>query len=239
MKVRTFLTAEWRDLIMLNYEVDPAILRPVVPRGTELDFFNGKTFLSLVGFRFLNTQVFGIPFPFHVNFEEVNLRFYVRRKQDGEWRRGVVFIREVVPRFFIATVARVVYGEPYISAPMRHQIENSGENLQVSYGWKYRGVWHSLEATAHGPSQDIAIGSEAEFITEHYWGYTAHAHSTSEYEVAHPRWRMWNAATYGLSCDVALLYGGQYAPALTAPPASAFIADGSSVTVRGGARLQA
>jgi len=32
----TFLTARWRYLAMLNYEVDPAILRSRVPVGTEL-----------------------------------------------------------------------------------------------------------------------------------------------------------------------------------------------------------
>ena len=106
-----FLTAEWRSLAMLNYVVDPALLAPMVPRGTELDSFDGRTYMSLVGFRFERTRVRGIWIPLHSDFDEVNLRFYVRRRVSGEIRRGVVFIREVVPRWAIAAVARAVYGE--------------------------------------------------------------------------------------------------------------------------------
>src|SRR5262245_53035082 len=117
-----FLTAEWRDLAMLNYEIDPAVLASRVPPGCELDTWDGRTFVSVVGFRFLRTRVLGVPVPFHVNFEEVNLRFYVRRKADSEWRRGVVFVKELVPRRAIALVARVAYGENYVAFPMRHSI---------------------------------------------------------------------------------------------------------------------
>ncbi|MES2569397.1 MAG: DUF2071 domain-containing protein, partial [Verrucomicrobiota bacterium] len=116
---KPFLTAEWRHLAMLNFATDPALLRPLVPAGTELDEFGGTTYLSVVGFLFLKTRVLGAGFPFHRDFEEVNLRFYVRRKVGGEWRRGVVFIREMVPRQIIALIARVVFGEPYSALPMR------------------------------------------------------------------------------------------------------------------------
>jgi uncharacterized protein YqjF (DUF2071 family) len=86
-----FLTAEWRDLAMLNYEIDAAVLRPFVPAGTELDAWGGRTFVSVVGFRFLGTRVRGVPVPGHRDFEELNLRFYVRRVADDGPRRGVVF----------------------------------------------------------------------------------------------------------------------------------------------------
>src|SRR4029079_1533831 len=111
--MRRFLTAKWNDLIMANYEVDPALLGPRLPAGTTLDLHEGRCFVSLVGFMFLDTRVLGFPVPFHVNFEEVNLRFYLKRELETEIRRGVVFIKEIVPRFAIATVARVMYGEPY------------------------------------------------------------------------------------------------------------------------------
>jgi uncharacterized protein YqjF (DUF2071 family) len=120
---RIFLTAEWRDLVLLNYEVDPGLLVPYVPRGTELDYWNSKAFVSLVGFRFVNTKVFGVPIPLHSNFTEANLRFYVRRREQGEVRRGVVFIREIVPRPAIALVARTFYNENYVTLPMTHTIE--------------------------------------------------------------------------------------------------------------------
>src|SRR5690349_10650745 len=105
--MQKFLTAQWKDLIIANYEVDPALLSSRVPGGTELDLQDGHCFVSLVGFMFLETRVLGVPIPFHVNFEEVNLRFYVTRRLQGETRRAVCFVKEIVPRAVIAAVARL------------------------------------------------------------------------------------------------------------------------------------
>jgi uncharacterized protein YqjF (DUF2071 family) len=230
---RTFLTAEWRDLAMLNYAVDPGVLAPLIPAGTELDFFEGQTFASVIGFRFLRTRVFGVAVPLHTDFDEVNLRFYVRRRGAEGWRRGVVFVRELVPRRAIAFLARAVYGEPYRRLPMRHQIDRSDEGIRVEYGWKRAGRWESLHATGHGQPQEIAAGSREEFITEHYWGYTTRRPgSSSEYQVEHPRWRIWHDVKAGLDADAAALYGERFASCLAAGPAFAFIAEGSAVAVR-------
>ena len=158
---------------MLNYVVDPRLITPLVPAETEIDFENGETFLSVVGFLFLDTRLLGLPIPLHRDFEEVNLRFYVRRKSADTWRRGVVFIRELVPRRAIALVARTFYGENYVAVPMKHEIEHLDENLKVEYSWRRGRKWESLKMTATGEAQSIPAGSHAEFITEHYWGYTA------------------------------------------------------------------
>ena len=231
----TFLTAEWRHLAMLNFEVDPNVLRSFVPAGTELDEWNGKTFISVVGFMFLNTRVFGISIPFHRNFEEVNLRFYVRRKASDGWRRGVVFVKEIVPRAAIALTARVLYGENYVSVPMTHNIdgETSGASPRaVSYSWRFRGRENQIELTVQGDASEAPEGSDAEFITEHYWGYARRRGGrTMEYSVEHPRWRIARASAARLDCDVAGLYGSQFVEFLQGPPASAFLADGSEVTV--------
>jgi uncharacterized protein YqjF (DUF2071 family) len=232
MKVRPFLTAEWRNLAMLNYAVDASILKSLVPPGTELDFHRGETFVSLVGFGFLNTKVFGWAFPFHRDFEEVNLRFYVRHRAAEGWRRGVVFIREFVPRRAIAFVARAFYGEPYLALPMRHGVEQTTDTIRVEYGWRRYGRWEFLSASANGQSKPTENGSLDEFITEHYWGYTARGSTCIEYQVEHPRWRVWRATKAILEADVAALYGGAFVESLSAPPASAFIADGSPVIVR-------
>ncbi|QDT00422.1 YqjF family protein [Adhaeretor mobilis] len=119
------LRAQWRQLVMINYEVDPEVVEPLVPAGTEIDFWEGKTYLSMVGFLFLNTRIFGLPIPWHINFEEVNLRFYVKRQGPEGWRRGVVFVRELVPRWAIAFVARKLYAEKYWSTRMSHDIRPS------------------------------------------------------------------------------------------------------------------
>lgn len=228
-----FLGAEWRTLVMLNWEVDPGLLRPFVPRGTELDAWQGKTFVSAVGFLFLGTRVFGIPVPFHRDFEEVNLRFYVGRQGAEGWRRGVCFIREIVPRPAVATLARLVYNEAYLALPMRHRVELAPGAGLAEYAWRHQGRWNSLRAAFSGAAAPAVAGSEEEFITEHYWGYTAQRDGgTVEYRVEHPSWRVWRADTAALDADVAALYGAGFAAPLAAPPSSAFVADGSPIVVR-------
>lgn len=214
---------------MLNYDLPPDILRPLVPAGTQLDSFRGRTIVSLVGFLFERTRVYGLPIPFHINFEEVNLRFYVRRETPHGPRRGVVFIKEIVPRAAIAYAARVIYNEPYVALPMRHEVR---PGHSARYSWKFASHWHSLAVTTIGHSFLPQPGSEEEFITEHYWGYTAQPHGSSkEYEVRHPQWQVYSARNAVLGCDIAALYGPQFAPHIHGEPASAFLAQGSPVTV--------
>ena len=237
-----FLTAEWRLLAMLQYEVEPALLRPLVPRGTELDDWNGRTLASVVGFRFLDTRVLGAAIPLHRDFDEVNLRFYVRRREPEGWRRAVVFVREIVPRAAIAIVARLWYNEPYIALPMRHAVDmdeaERGGPGRVAYEWRHGGAWGGLRVETAGAPTIPAPGSEQEFVAEHYWGYTARRDGGSlEYEVAHPPWRVWSGARAELRCDAGRLYGPGFARALEAPPRSAFVADGSPVVVYRGRRL--
>lgn len=227
-----FLTANWRYLAMLNFLVDPKIVAPLVPPGTEIDFENGETFLSVVGFLFLDTRLLGLPIPLHRDFEEVNLRFYVRKKSANTWRRGVVFVRELVPKRAIATIARTFYGEPYLAVPMKHQIDHVDLKLSVEYSWRRgKSKWESLKMSASGEPKPILAGSHPEFITEHYWGYTRVRAGCSEYRVEHSRWKIWNADSLELSADVASLYGDQFVESLIAAPRSAFIADGSPIQV--------
>jgi len=241
---RLFLTAAWRYIAMLNYEVSRELVQPLVPAGTELDSFNGAVLASMVGFRFLDTRVLGVPVPGHRNFNEVNLRFYVRRRaEDGTWRRAVVFVREFVPRRAIALVARWCYNEPYDAVPMRHELSlegaGSGTPGRVAYLWQVGNRWHRLEVVTVGRPALPLPGSEAEYVTEHYWGYTAQRDGgCMEYQVAHPPWRVWEAATSAFDCDVRQLYGAAFSKYLTGSPRSAFLAEGSPVTVYRGRRLR-
>ncbi len=234
-----FLTAQWRHLAMLNYEIMPSTLTPFVPAGTEIDAWNGKSLVSVVGFLFFKTRVFGIPVPCHQNFEEVNLRFYVRRKAEDGWRRGVVFIKEIVPRPAIAFVARRRYNEPYVALPMGHEMTiESGSLKSVEYTWNFKGRQNRLKLSARGPAVPLTGGSEAEFITEHYWGYNSQRDGTTmEYRVEHPRWPIYETAGATLDCDVAGLYGEVFCDSLSRQPSSSFLAEGSEVTVYQGVRL--
>lgn len=233
-----FLTAEWRDLAMLNFRIDPGVLAPYVPAGTSLDLWDGHALVSVVGFRFLQTRVCGVAVPGHRDFDEINLRFYVRRPSADGDRRGVTFIREIVPRRAIALTARLAYNEPYLACPMRSEIGTSGGghgeggSRSAEYAFEYGRRWHRLRVRAAGVPEYPAEGSEAEFITEHYWGYTRQRHGrTIEYEVQHPQWRVWSAMDAELQFDVDAVYGAAFTDALSRPPCSAFLAEGSPVAV--------
>jgi len=233
-----FLTAEWRWLAMLNYEVDPKLLLPLVPAGTELDSCHGRTFVSLVAFRFLNTRVAGLPIPFHRSFDEVNLRFYVRRADGDQLKRGVVFLKEIVPRRAIAWVARTFYNENYVALPMDHRIDIGEGTVAAEYCWSSSKHANRIALKASGSPALPAAGSQEEFITEHYWGYARQRDGgTMEYQVEHPQWRVWNACDFSVEADFKTLYGPQLGELLKQRPASAFLAEGSPVTVYRGRRI--
>ena len=233
-----FLTAQWRHLAMINFEIDPDVLLPLVPAGTELDYFHGRTFVSLVGFRFLDTRLKGWPIPWHRQFEEVNLRFYLRREAGGELRRGVAFIKEIAPRAAVCTVARWVYGENYVTLPMRHEIRQSNEQASASYAWKFRGRWNEMLVRGQGQPQPAVPGSEEEFIIEHYWGYTRRSErKTLEYHVAHPPWSVWSDSESKMDVDVGQLYGPEFEEAMRQTPSSCLLADGSEIAVHAGEKL--
>jgi hypothetical protein len=210
----------------------------MVPPGTELDRWNGVTFVSLVGFRFLKTKVFGASLPFHRNFDEVNLRFYVCRDREPEVKRGVVFIREIVPRWWIAAVARTFYNERYVALPMNHEIRPDGATLDVRYRWKFNRCWNTLSLRTSSDPAVPESGSQEQFITEHYWGYAAQKDGGClEYRVQHPQWRVWAATDARFEGSVEELYGKELNAVLQRPPSSAFLAEGSPVSVHRGRRL--
>ena len=231
-----FLTAEWKNLVMLNYAVEPSLLQPFVPAGTELDTFEGITYLSLVGFQFNRTRIFGCAVPFHQEFEEVNLRFYVRRSS----KRGVVFIRELVPKYAVAAVARFAFNENYSCVPMSHRFERCAENgtMVTEYAWGSAPDRCVMRIETEGPGSLPDDGSLGQFITEHYWGYAAQSDGGClEYEVQHPRWRTQSATRAEFTGNVAGIYGIEIARILKRNPDSAFLADGSPVTVFKGTRI--
>ncbi|MEM6347980.1 MAG: DUF2071 domain-containing protein [Bacteroidota bacterium] len=225
---RVFLQAQWRKLIMANYEIDPAILTPYLPYGTELDTWQGRHYVSLVGFMFQDTKVLGVKIPWHVNFEEVNLRFYVKR---GE-KRGVVFIKEIVPRIAITLVANTLYKEHYATRRMKHEWVEDQHSLRVRYEWKERMGWQYMQVEADPLGTELVAGSEEEFITEHFWGYTRKsAHKTGEYEVAHPAWQIHSVRDFELQMDVNQVYGSQFEASFSEVPKSVFLAQGSEIKV--------
>ncbi|PTR00993.1 hypothetical protein C8P68_101223 [Mucilaginibacter yixingensis] len=224
---------------MINYEVDPDILMPYLPPGTELDFWQGKALVSMVGFLFHQTKVINVSWPLHTNFEEVNLRFYVRYFDGTEWKRGAVFVSEIVPKPMIALIANNLYKEHYRALPMRHTITPTDANhTQYLYEWKLNGRWNKLGATINNTRKPIQSGSAEEFIFDHYWGYNKLSDSeTMEYQVEHISWNTGDATDYIFDADVTSLYGPAFEPWLKREPVSVFFADGSDIAVRMGEKI--
>jgi len=244
---RPFLTATWRDLVMLTWAVPAADLAPYLADGTELDLWQGSALASIVAFDFRDTRVLGIPIPWHIRFPEVNLRFYVKRQVGSTWRRGVIFVQEMVPRLAIATVARTVYGEPYVARRMRRTVGPHASLATVSpeqpqsiaFEWRHDGRWEGVHARVEHTPEPMKPGSVEEFIAEHYWGYTRRpGKPTLEYEVTHPRWHVSIPTSWRVDADLPRLYGPTLATSLRADPVSTFVADGSAVAVYPGVPLR-
>jgi uncharacterized protein len=235
-----FLTAEWLHLVLLNYVVPPALLEPLVPRGTELDLWHGEAYVSVVGFVFANTRVRGVAIPFHQTFEEVNLRFYVKRRVDDDERRAVTFVRELVPRLAIAVTARLMFNEPYLHLAMSHQLDlNPSAPTRAEYRWTSEGASSAVVGDGWGEPAVPAADSEEAFMTQRHWGYTRQRDgSTVEYYVAHPVWGVSRIGRGSLDGDPTSVFGPDFAAIFTRPPSSAFFADGSAVAVHDPVRLE-
>lgn len=230
----SFLKAEWRKLAFANYEVDPSILAAYVPPGTELDLWKGKCFVSLIGFIFLDTKILGIKIPFHATVEEVNLRFYVRRFENNTWKRGAVFIKEIVSKPMLTFVANTVYKEHYETMPMKYEWEENSINRSVAYHWRKSNIWQSFRVTAALKTSEIAKNSETEFITEHYWGYAKVSNTvTNEYQVTHPRWEQYKVESSEIKVDFELVYGKDFEFLNHTEPTSIMLIEGSKITIEG------
>ncbi len=228
----TFLHTEWRKLIMVNYEVNPKILMPYLPYGTELDSWNGKYYVSVVGFKFLNTKVMGIKFPFHVNFEQVNLRFYVKRKVGEEVRHGVVFIKEIIDKTIVKFVARMLYKENYVQQPMRHSWQEDDNHLNISYGWKLNNRWNNISVKTKKILTDTLKDSQERFIAEHYWGnIQIRKNKSYEFRVEHPVWKIYSLLDYNIDVDFEAVYGKAFGGLQHQDPSSVFLVEGSEVSL--------
>jgi uncharacterized protein YqjF (DUF2071 family) len=228
-----FLKARWNKLVMANYAVDPSLLEPYLPVGTALDYHQGKTYLSLVGFQFADTRIFGIPIPFMGTFDEINLRFYVLRREHGVVKRGVVFIQEAVPNRTVALVANLLYKEHYAVLPAYHQWKQGPGVQEISYHWKKQNRWNHLEVVADAVEKPMAPGSAEEFIFEHYYGFAKLSDTeTSVYQVEHPRWLIHDVKRYAVECDFGAMYGDDFAFLANEQPASVMLAKGSPVAVK-------
>ncbi len=227
-----FLRAEWNNLIIANYVVPKELLLPYLPHKTELDFFEGNAYVSLVGFKFLNTKVFGFSVPMHVNFEKVNLRFYVKYNDHGFIKRGVVFIKEIVPKIGISLIVNNLYTDKYATMSMKHFNVDNGENFEAGYEWNHKNKWNKLSAVVNKRSKKIVPDSCEYFFTEHYWDYLKMSDTkTYEYNVEHIPWETLKVISYNVACDFKALYGDEFAFLNNTAPASVLMTKGSEIRI--------
>ena len=227
-----FLKAKWEQLIMANYSVPQEVLLPYLPVGVELDLFEGEAFVSLVGFMFKKTKLFNVPIPLLGSFEEINLRFYVKRMLGNELRRGVVFINETIPFTPVALVANWLYKEHYVTVPTRHEWTMDANKKIIKYEWKKNKHWNKLEVTANTESRKMQPGAHDNFIFEHYFGYTkVNQTDTGEYKINHPSWLVNEITSYEIDCQFDKMYGDDFGFLNQANPHSIYIAEGSDISV--------
>jgi uncharacterized protein len=227
-----FLKAKWENIIMANYAMEPAILIPYLPKGVELDLYNGKAYVSLVGFMFKETKLFNIPIPRLGTFEEINLRFYVVRKEMNEIKRGVVFVNETIPYKAVAWMANKLYKEHYTAIPTRHLWKIENEIKTIKYEWKIDNEWNNIEVQALTKSDTMTNDSFEAFIFEHYYGYTKiNDNATEEYKIKHPSWKINKVMNIKIDCNFNKMYGEAFEYLGKVEPESVFIAEGSAIEV--------
>jgi len=230
--MKVFLKAKWENIIMANYEIDPELLLPFLPKGVSLDLYNGKAYVSLVGFMFKNTKLFNVPIPFFGSFEEINLRFYVVRKEGNMSKRGVVFINETIPYQTVAWIANKLYKEHYTAVPTKHQLNTNGESKQIKFEWLLQKKWNSIAVQYESKTEPMKTGSLEKFIYEHYYGYTKiNGLQTEEYQLRHPSWKIHKTTDYKIDCDFENMYGKSFSILNQTQPTEVFIAEGSDVSI--------
>lgn len=225
---RRFLSASWRNLILANYAVPDDQLTPLLPPGLDLDRYDGHAYCSLVGFQFQDTRVLGVPWPGFRRFPEWNLRFYVRRGDE----RGVVFVREFVPQWLVASVARLIYNEPYRAARMTESVTETPDAVTAAYTVAWAGRVHTLRATGTKPAVTPGPGSVEHFFKEQTWGFgVTRRGRLLRYEVTHPEWAVYPVRDFHTDADWAALYGPAWAGMTGRAPDSVVLAAGSAVGV--------
>jgi uncharacterized protein YqjF (DUF2071 family) len=224
-----FLTAQWLHVLGVTYAVDAALLEPHLPRGAQIDTLEGSPRVSIVAFRFRRTRLRGVPIPLHVNFSEINLRFYVRLHD----RRAVVFIREFVTRPAISVIAKLTYNEPYRTIRMRDEVLGPRADGLIGVRHRFgRGLGNRLEAWADPQPVVPAEDSAAYWLTHHDLGVGRDRSGRARsYEVDHPVWALHEVRSLDVEVDFRALYGPQWAFLADAEPSHVTLAEGSGVAI--------
>lgn len=230
--MKTLMTAYWTNLLTATYEADRSLLNEFLPAGTELNTWNGKYLMSIVAFIFSKPRVLNIPAPVYRSFEEINLRFYVRRKENNNWKKGVVFIREIAPARLIGLSAKWLYKENFISLPLKHEFHTNDDLQYINYACKVKNKWGQLNITCAAKEFDPEPGCIEGFIRDHYWGYTKNKNDrTAEFSIEHSSWKIYPATHFALNMNIGEIYGPGFTDYFDQKPVSVFLMDGGFTKV--------
>ncbi|WP_424494544.1 YqjF family protein [Salinimicrobium sp. GXAS 041] len=228
----SLLTAEWKNLVFANYTVPPQLIEKYLPAHTKPDFYNGKCYLSLVGFQFKNVKVANLKIPFNNDFEEINLRFYVKRFDGAKWRKGVIFISQIADKAALNTLANVLFQENYQKLVTKQHISEDDTSINARYSWRFKDEWQHLEAKSGIVASPFQENSEEEFLMDRPWGYgKRNNEETNEYKVSHPDWPIFEVEEYSVKVDFSLLFGPEFNILSSATPKSVILAEGSTVSM--------
>jgi uncharacterized protein len=225
---RPFLTANWRNLVLVNFVVPADLLEPRLPPGCVLDRVPHSPdthLLSVVAMHFDNTRVWGVPVPFAQRFDEVNLRFYARQ---GD-RHGSVFLRQYVPSRTILYGARWTYNQPYELARIQHVVAESGDHLEIRTRFERGRYTGAVSLRAERGAITPPVDSLEHFLKERYWGFDSDRRGrVFRYPVWHPVWRTHPVIDVDIDFDPGVLLGGDWRDVdWTAAYHSALFAEGS------------
>ena len=232
MSNKVFLRSNWLRLASANYIIEPHLLDKYIPKGTVLEEHNGKHYVSLVAFRYSQTRLLNIQVPFHTNFEEINLRFYVKRKiAPHVWRSEVAFTKLFFPKTALTFVAKHIYKENYETKRMRHNWSENDRQLLTSYGLK-KNRWHDFELMTEKESNVIDAHSSEAFFSKHYWGTSQiNDNSCTIYKIEHPEWKVFRVNDWKINFDFNKVFGSEFKHLTDNKPESVYLYDGSEVVV--------
>jgi len=146
-------------------------------------------------------------------------------------RRGVVFIKEFVPYYPVAAIARGIYNENYHNVPMSCR-------EKAEYRWTVDGRENRMAVLTNGVPRMPDDDSLETFILDHHWGYCAsRSGACIEYEVDRLPWRTYPVSGFEVDVAVERVYGPGFTAALGQPPISVVLAEGSAVSVSWGAAI--
>lgn len=217
---RSFTLQSWRDVVFLHWRVDPDVVAPLLPPGTEPDLVDGTTWIGVVGLRMTDLRVGPVPYP---SFLELNIRLY---SCGTSGQRAVVFRAMEASEPVFAAASRSSTRLPYTWAAMR--FTHAGR--RIGFATRRRlprpsgtGLRFEVEydAAPHEPSATEAALTARWSLHQRWYG------PTLRWPVTHPAWplhrgRLVTWHDEGLLAAVGL-------PTLSDPPESVLYSPATTV----------